>query len=418
MFLNIEGQMGDERRAACNRRNQADTMKKQDVYQCRHCAYSTTLRTNYEKHFRTHAGEKAFPCPYCSYQTSDKSYLTKHIRIHTGEKPFFCPHCPYRATRSDSLKNHLRNHSFLSIYLEKIRGMVIYYGIIWEHTLRNVWFVMCLAVRFDQPISRMWLDNDIQSADEGRVVGRKATLVTSRNCPETYYCPHCTYNSVDHSEYLDHFRTHMGGKTFSCPQCSYQTLVSSNFKRHIRIHTGEKPYFCPYCPYRSNEKAKVIYKSVLGSDVDHKPIVWLSNDMRMSGAGEVAGARNIVINNRKIPKFYHCPSCTFTSSNRSHFSDHYRTHTVKHFLQVWRDSDTQMLDGGGVAWNLNCRQARKVYNCTLCSYRTPSRSDIDKHIRTHTGEKPFSCPHCLYQTANKSNLKRHMRTHTAENIHL
>lgn len=103
----------------------------------------------------------------------------------------------------------------------------------------------------------MWLDNDIQSADEGRVVGRKATLVTSRNCPETYYCPHCTYNSVDHSEYLDHFRTHMGGKTYSCPQCSYQTLVSSNFKRHIRIHTGEKPYFCPYCPYRSNEKAKV-----------------------------------------------------------------------------------------------------------------------------------------------------------------
>lgn len=94
------------------------------------------------------------------------------------------------------------------------------------------------------------------------------------------------------------------------------------------------------------------------------------------------------------------------------------TEWVKHFLQVWRDSDTQMLDGGGVAWNLNCRQARKVYNCTLCSYRTPSRSDIDKHIRTHTGEKPFSCPHCLYQTANKSNLKRHMRTHTAENIHL
>lgn len=103
----------------------------------------------------------------------------------------------------------------------------------------------------------MWLDNDIQSADEGRVVGRKATLVTSRNCPETYCCPHCTYNTVDHSEYLDHLRTHMEGKTFSCPQCSYKTLVSSNFKRHIQIHTGEKPYFCPYCPYRSNEKAKV-----------------------------------------------------------------------------------------------------------------------------------------------------------------
>lgn len=89
--------------------------------------------------------------------------------------------------------------------------------------------------------------------------------------------------------------------------------------------------------------------------------VWLSNDMRMSGAAEVAGARNIVINNRKMPKFYQCPSCTFTSSNRSHFADHYRTHT-----------------------------GEKPFSCSYCSYQTGDRSNLKRHVRIHAKKSPSS----------------------------
>ncbi|XP_068240462.1 broad-complex core protein isoforms 1/2/3/4/5-like isoform X1 [Palaemon carinicauda] len=50
----------------------------------------------------------------------------------------------------------------------------------------------------------------------------------------------------------------------------------------------------------------------------------------------------------------------------------------------------------------------KHYPCHLCHYTCRSRVDLDKHIRTHTGEKPFRCHLCTYMSGDKSNLRRHM----------
>ncbi|XP_066976264.1 uncharacterized protein [Macrobrachium rosenbergii] len=53
----------------------------------------------------------------------------------------------------------------------------------------------------------------------------------------------------------------------------------------------------------------------------------------------------------------------------------------------------------------------KVHHCPLCSYVTMYRSHFVDHYRTHTGEKPFSCSYCDYRTGVKSHLKRHVRRH-------
>ncbi|XP_022670778.1 transcriptional repressor CTCF-like [Varroa destructor] len=49
------------------------------------------------------------------------------------------------------------------------------------------------------------------------------------------------------------------------------------------------------------------------------------------------------------------------------------------------------------------------YNCSYCDYSSVFRSNLDKHIRKHTGDKPFKCAisGCVFRTANKSNLNQH-----------
>ena len=48
------------------------------------------------------------------------------------------------------------------------------------------------------------------------------------------------------------------------------------------------------------------------------------------------------------------------------------------------------------------------YACPFCSI-SMNRTNMEKHIRVHTGEKPFACPYCNYSSTQKGNCDRHMK---------
>ncbi|KAK7080588.1 hypothetical protein SK128_000480 [Halocaridina rubra] len=47
------------------------------------------------------------------------------------------------------------------------------------------------------------------------------------------------------------------------------------------------------------------------------------------------------------------------------------------------------------------------HQCPYCFKIFGLRTDLKRHLRTHTGEKPFVCKYCDFRTALKGNLKRH-----------
>eukprot|EP00121_Abeoforma_whisleri_P016222 Awhi_evm3s14892 len=70
------------------------------------------------------------------------------------------------------------------------------------------------------------------------------------------------------------------------------------------------------------------------------------------------------------------------------------------------------------AKKVTTKRLKRQVNCPFsgCNIIISSKSKVNEHLRTHTGEKPFCCPYknCDAKFAYTNSLTRHKRLHTGD----
>ncbi|XP_073467961.1 uncharacterized protein [Aquarana catesbeiana] len=225
--------------------------------------------------------------------------------------------------------------------------------------------------------------------EEPQTVRDGAVLPTEKS----FSCTECGKCFPSKSKLDMHLRSHTGEKPYSCPECGKCFPSNSKLNRHKRSHTGEKPYSCPECGKCFSQ------------------VINLYTHQR-SHTGE---------------KPYSCPECgkcfVLKSQLFTHQSSHNgnspgqnpttsNVHPAPHSVDgpsysSYPEEPQTVRDGAVLPTD-------KRLSCTECGKCFPFNSKLNRHKRSHTGERPYSCPECGKCFSEKCNLYTHQRSHTGE----
>ncbi|CAL1272653.1 unnamed protein product [Larinioides sclopetarius] len=70
------------------------------------------------------------------------------------------------------------------------------------------------------------------------------------------------------------------------------------------------------------------------------------------------------------------------------------------------------LDKIGGTYFIATEDGLRRHFCKSCSYSTYVKSNLNRHMRTHTGERPFVCKICGKTFTHSHHFKRHHSTHS------
>ena len=343
----------------------------------------TTDSTDFEKKARpcVRRGRKSviYRCEECNLACRYKFELVRHTRLHSTTKCYVCKVCQKNFMYKHSLTRHLALHR----QIEKAEGPHVCLYCEKEFSTK-----MSLTHHFATHIGP---------------VGLRAGLY---RC-EVHDCGNC-YTSAP--ELIDHYNSlHPDTKPSS------MTAIHSGKPCVDAKPQGQRdiPVSPPSVHKRQTEPVRKVTENT-----QYEVIL----DIRVREHRRHSDDKKHCVTTQEV--YYQCVVCERHGRTKSEMIRHALVHAGKrpYICTLCHESFEEKTElrrhmgnhHGGK--RPSSRTHRAVYKCCACSYTGLSISEMDRHIRVHTGERPFPCNICELSFKRQHHRTHHLTTHIGRKV--
>nr|CAI5867007.1 unnamed protein product [Callosobruchus analis] len=426
------------------------------VHECTKCSFKT-VSTNYlKRHMVSHQNiahtRITHKCIYCNKTLSSKQALDDHILnrhpdfiASVSGKVHECTECTYKTVFISQLRGHMAKHPDVAhkyitnrcIYCNKTFASTRSLN---DHIVKtHPDFIAsvkskiheCTQCTYKTTISKRIrehliakhpeiADNHIfsrciycnntftcQRVLDDHIVKRHPDFIASVS-RKVHECTKCAFKTVftkneipskDQQVVADE---ETDGDTFICYHCQYATGSKRHLIDHMNLHKDSKHvYSCYYCDFRTNSSIlftshtrthsseSTQFGAIHVKEEDFDDICQANATHPMVKHPDVAGNRKFRRLTSVSSRVHECTKCTFKTTSTSQL----RRHAVTH--------DT--------AGN------RITIRCIYCNKTFTTKQKLDEHIiKTHpdfiasVSSKVHECTECTYKTTNNCHMKQHM----------